>query len=112
MTLTVTLDEALTVQLEQHAVARQLSLEECATQLLNEAVAQLADMTRWQQSNQRRIALIHQSVTTSLSREEAVELEVLQAALDQRLAPMDEQLLTVVAGMQRAVVALPDDTQP
>ena len=67
MTLTITLDEAMTVQLQQHAVARQVSMEECATQLLSEAVAQLADTTRWQQHNQRRVALIHKSATTSLS---------------------------------------------
>ena len=112
MTLTITLDEAMTVQLRQQAAARQVSMEECATQLLSEAVAQLADTTRWQQYNQRRVALIHKSAITSLSCEEASELEALQTALDQRLAPMDEQLLTVVAGMQRAVAALPDDTQP
>jgi hypothetical protein len=55
--------------------------------------------------------LIHKSAITSLSREEAAELEALQAALDQRLAPMDEQLLTVVADMQRTVAALPDNAQ-
>jgi len=112
MTLTITLDEAMTVQLRQHAAARQVSMEECATQLLSEAVALLADTTRWQQCNQRRVALIHKSATTSLSREEAAELEALQAALDQRLAPMDEQMLTAVAGMQRTVAALPDNAQP
>ena len=112
MTLTITLDEAMTMQLQQHAAARQVSMEECATQLLSEAVAQLADTARWQQYNQRRVALIHKSATTSLSREEAVELEALQAALDQRLASMDDQMLSFVAGMQRAVAALPDDTQP
>jgi hypothetical protein len=39
-------------------------------------------------------------------------LEALQAALDQRLASMDDQMLSFVAGMQRTVAALPDDTQP
>jgi hypothetical protein len=112
MTLIITLDEAMTVQLRQQAAARQVSMEECAMQLLSEAVAQLADTIRWQQYNQRRVALIHKSAITSLSREEAAELEALQAALDQRLAPMDEQLLTVVADMQRTVAALPDNAQP
>jgi hypothetical protein len=75
MTLTITLDKALTMQLQQYAAARQVSMEECATQLLSEAVAQLADTARWQQHNQRRVALIYKSATSSLSREEAVELE-------------------------------------
>jgi hypothetical protein len=87
-------------------------MEECATQLLSEAVAQLADTTQWQQCNQRRVALIQKSATTSLSREEAAELEALQAAIDQRLAPMDDLLLTLVAGIQHAVAALPDNAQP
>src|SRR5262249_16583736 len=94
MALTITLDEALTTQLRQHAAALQVSLEECAAQLLSAAVTQLADTARWQQHNQRRVALIHKSMTTPLSREEAAELEQLQAALDQRLEPMDEQLLS------------------
>jgi hypothetical protein len=112
MTLTITLDEALTAQLRQHAAARQMSMEECATQLLSKVVLQLADTARWQQHNQRRVALIHKSMTTPLSPEEAAELERLQATLDQCLASIDEQLLTVVADMQQAVAALPDDTQP
>ena len=108
MTLTIILDDALTAQLQQHAAARQESIEVCAAQLLSAAVAQLADTASWQLHNQRRVALIHKSATTPLSREEVAELEALQAALDQRLAAMDEQLLTVAAGMQQAVEALPD----
>ena len=112
MTLTITLDEALTAQLRQHAATRQMSMEECATQLLSEVVLQLTDTASWQQHNQRRVALIHKSITTPLSPEEVAELERLQAALDQRLAPIDEQMLTGVADMQQAVAALPDATQP
>ena len=108
MTLTITLDDALTAQLQQHAAARQESVEVCAVQLLSAAVAQLADTAGWQPHNQRRVALIHKSVTTPLSREEVAELEALQAALDQRLAAMDEQLLSVVVGMQQAIASLPD----
>jgi hypothetical protein len=111
MMLTVTLDETLTAQLRQYAATRQVSIEVCAAQLLSEAVAQLTDMVDWHQHNQRRIALVHKSVTTSLSREETAELERLQVALDQRLASMDDQLLTVVASMQQAVATLPDATQ-
>jgi hypothetical protein len=109
MTLTITLDDALTAQLRQYAATRQLPIEAFAAQLLREAVTQLADTVCWQQHNQRRVALIHKSTTTLLSSEEAAELEALQAALDQRLAPMDDQLLTVLEGMQHAVQALPDD---
>jgi hypothetical protein len=112
MTLTIPLDEALTSQLRQYAADRQLSIEAFAAQLLHEAVMQLADTTCWQQHNQRRVALIHKSLTMPLSREEGAELETLQAALDQRLASMDDQLLTALEGMQHAVQALPDDAQP
>jgi hypothetical protein len=40
------------------------------------------------------------------------ELEALQAALDQRLAAMDDQLLTALEGMQPAAQTLPDDVLP
>ena len=50
---------------------------------VGEAVMQLADTAFWQQHNQRRVALIHKSMTTLLSREEAAELEALQVALEQ-----------------------------
>lgn len=112
MTLTLTLDDVLTAQLRQHAAARQLSVEACAAQLLSEAVRQRTETAHWQEHNQRRVALIHKSVTTPLSCEEAAELETLQAALDQRLDAIDTQLLTAVADMQRAVAALSDDTPP
>jgi hypothetical protein len=112
MTLTIPLDEVLTAQLRQYAADRQLPIEAFAAQLLHEAVMQLADTTCWQQRNQRRVALIHTSMTTLLSREEAAELEALQAALDQRLAAMDDQLRTALEGMPHAVQALPDDVQP
>ena len=112
MTLTIPLDEALTSQLRQYAADRQLPIEAFVVQLLHEAVIQLADTACWQQRNERRVALIHKSTTTLLSREEAAELEALQAMLDQRLAAMDDQLLTAMEGMQHAVQALPDDAQP
>jgi hypothetical protein len=112
MTLTIPLDDALTLQLQQYAADRQLPIEAFAAQLLHEAVMQLADTASWQRRNQRRVALIHKSTTTLLSREEAAELEALQAALDQRLAAMDDQLLTALEGMQHAAQALPDDVQP
>jgi hypothetical protein len=112
MTLTIPLDDALTAQLRQYAATHQLPIEALAAQLLREAVMQLVDAASWQQHNQRRVALIHKSTTTLLSREEAAELEGLQAALDQRLVPMDDQLLTALAGMQHAAASLPDDTQP
>ena len=112
MTLTIPLDDALTSQLRQYAADRQLPIEAFAAQLLHEAVMQLADTASWQQRNQRRVALIHKSTTTLLSREEAAELEALQAALDQQLAAMDDQLLTTLEGMQHAVQALPDNARP
>jgi hypothetical protein len=112
MTLTIPLDEALTSQLRQYAADRQLLIEAFAAQLLHEAVMQLADSASWQQRNQRRVALIHKSMTTFLSHEEATELEALQVALDQRLATMDDQLLTALEGVQHALQELPDDVRP
>lgn len=111
MTLTINLDEALTVQLRKQAAARHLALEEFAAHLLGEAVARLESPQQWEQHNQRRLALIRKSSSTLLSAEEAAELDDLQAALDRRLEPVDDRLLAALERMQHAVDALPADAK-
>ena len=111
MTLTITLDAVLTVQLRKQAAARHLTLEELTVYLLGEAVAQLEDTQQWEQHNQRRLALIRKSSSTPLPAEEARELDALQAALDRRLEPVDDQLLAALERMQHAVDTLSADAK-
>jgi hypothetical protein len=112
MTFTITVDDALADQLRKQAATRQLSAEDLAVRLLSEAVEQLEDTERWGQYHQRRVALIHQSATTHLSAEEAAELDALQAALDRRLASMDDRLLAGLERLQHAVDDVPRAVQP
>ena len=111
MTLTINLDQALAVQLQKQAAVRQLPVEEFAVRLLGEAVEQLEGTERWEQHNQRRLALIRKSATTQLSAKEETELEALQSGLDRRLEPMDERLLAELDRMKKTVAALPPDSQ-
>lgn len=92
MTVTIQLNDALATQLQQKAAAHQLSLEEFAVRLLDGALGRLAD-DEWTERNRRRLELIRKSCAGSLSAEEQAELQALQAELDQRLEPLDDQLL-------------------
>jgi len=111
MTLTINLDQAIAVKLRKKAAARQLSVEEFAVRLLGEAVEQLEETERWEQQNQRRVALMRKSATTQLSAKEETELDALQSVLDRRLEPMDDRLLAELDRMKKAVAALPYDSQ-
>jgi hypothetical protein len=105
MPVTITLDEALTAQLQQYAAARHLALEVLAVQLLRAAAGHLTAAGDGAARQQRRLALIRRSLGAPLSPDEAAELAVLQAALDRRLAPVDDVLLGELARMQQAVKA-------
>jgi DNA-binding transcriptional MerR regulator len=62
--------------------------------------------------NQRRIELIGKSRSLGLSVEEAKELDQLQDAVDQRLEPMDRQLLAVAEHFRLLAEELPDEPNP
>jgi hypothetical protein len=102
MLVTITLDEALTAQLQPYAAARHLALDALAVQLLRTAAAHLAEAGAGTTHQLRRLALIRRSLGTALSPNEAAELAALQTALDRRLAPVDDVLLGELARMQQA----------
>ena len=62
--------------------------------------------TTWQALNQRRIALIQQQYTATLSPEEASELAQLEERADQQLAPLDQRVLDHVTQLHRQVQRL------
>ena len=90
MSLTITLEDELSEQLEREAMLRQVSAEEFAESLLTEAVAR--NSARWGERNQRRLALIRKSLRESLTGDEQQQLDELQASLDVRFQDFDEQL--------------------
>jgi hypothetical protein len=93
MNLTIALDEKQATQLQRQASSRHISPEQLARDLLGEALSRIGIEETWGALNRRRSELIHKSRSTSLSADEAKELEQLQATVDQRLEPLDRQLL-------------------
>ena len=91
MSLTITLEDELSEQLEREAMLRQVSAVELAGNLLSEAVA--LNSARWSERNQRRLSLIRKSLRESLTSVEQRQLDELQASLDVRFQDFDEQLL-------------------
>jgi len=108
MPVTVQLNDALAAQLQRKAAARQLSLQEFTLHLLDGALGQIEAADQWAAQNRRRLHLIHQSCTTGLSAQEQAELQALQAAVDQRLEPIDDGMLHGLEQWQNAAECLPE----
>jgi hypothetical protein len=105
--VTIEINDVLAAQLRQQAAAHRISLEEFALHLLDGALGQVQAADLWEAKNRRRLDLIHQSCTTSLSVQEQQELQELQTALDQRLEPLDDRLLDALGQWQKAAAASP-----
>jgi len=102
MNLTIALEEPVAEQLRRQASARDLSPEQAAREILGGALNRMADEEAWQSSNRRRAELIGKCLDLGRTTEESHELDRLQAAVDQRLAPMDGRLLAVAEEFRRA----------
>jgi hypothetical protein len=102
MPVTIQLNDSLAAQLQERASARSVSLEEFTAHLLDDALGQLQAADQWAAQNRRRLDLIRKSCTTNLTCQEQEELQGLQAALDQRLEPLDDQLLENLRQWQSA----------
>jgi hypothetical protein len=110
--LTITLDEPLALRLQREAAARRLSPERTATELLGLMLDRLAREEARQRINSRRAELIRKARAVGLTADESRELAQLQAAIDQSLAPGDEQLLETAEEFRRLAERLPDATSP
>jgi hypothetical protein len=112
MLLTISLDEALAEQLRRRASAKDLSPEQAARELLDDALHRIAEEEAWGLSNQRRAELIQKSRRLGLTAEESRELDRLQAAIDQRLEATDRQLLAAAEELRQRAERLPDANEP
>jgi hypothetical protein len=110
--LTISLDEKEAAHLQRQASSRHLSPEQFARDLLGDALRRIGEEEKWGALNRRRIELIRKSRSSTLSAEEAKELEQLQAAVDRRLEPMDRQLLAAAEQFRHLVEGLPDEAKP
>ena len=107
MSVTITLDTMVASQLQAQASLERLSTEELAQKLLAEAVQQRARSAITDAANRRRVELVRKSNRGTLSGAEAVEMERLQAQLDERLERWDQELLAELGRMEKAVEDLP-----
>ena len=107
MPITIQLDDDLADQLQRRAACRQLSLEEFALRLLGGALGELEAAETWELHNRRRLTLIRKSPASGLSASEQAELQDLQATLDQRLEPIDDQVLAGLQHLQQAMAQGP-----
>ena len=111
MVITLAIDEPLASRLQAKAAARQVSPEEFARALLDEALQQMDDSDAWEVQNQRRIALIRKSSVEALTEAEQAELQSLQDATDRWLEVRDRELLAQLDRFKHAVAQLPSDTE-
>jgi hypothetical protein len=112
MNLTIALSEQQTAHLQRQASARRLSPEQLARNLLDDGLTRMAEEETWGAVNRRRIELIGKSRSGGLSAEEVKELEQLQAAVDQRLEPLDRQLFAAAEQFRQLVEGLPNASNP
>ena len=109
MSVTVTLNDVLASQLASHAKAQNLTLEDFALQVLDEAVGVNGQCEEWPGQNRRRVELIHRSFVGQLSEEEANELERLQALTDKRLEGFDSKMLEDLRELEEKARQVVDD---
>jgi hypothetical protein len=110
--LTISLDEPLAAQLQQEAAARRLSPEQFVHDLVGGALDKINEDKHWAEVNRRRGELIRKNRDVGLTAEEKLELAQLQAAVDQRLEPMDRQLLAGAEQLLQLAEGLPDAAKP
>lgn len=108
MHLTISIDKPLAEQLQRRASAKELSPEQAASELLGDALHRIAEEEACRESSQRRAELIQKSRRGGLSAEEGIELDRLQAAIDQRLEATDRRLLEMAEDLRQRAERLPD----
>jgi uncharacterized FlgJ-related protein len=101
MPLTITVVGPLAMKLESEAATRNISAEQFALNVLEEAV----ETDEWTVANERRLALIRRQFAGGLTSAETAELQELQHRADQYLESLDSQMLHDVAAMEKAAEA-------
>ncbi|MBL8797317.1 MAG: hypothetical protein JNM56_25670, partial [Planctomycetia bacterium] len=94
--------------LRSAASARNVSPEELGSELLGGAIEKIEPATDGPDRNRRRGELIDKKYHSGgLTAAEVQELEVLQVALEQQLAPLDQKRLDWLRAMEERVQKLP-----
>ena len=101
MTITLQLDEDLAERLKEQAEASDISLESCATEVLDSALEASSELESWGQVNARRYELIRKSRDVDLTPQEVDELNLLQSRLTALLEPADRKMLDQLSELER-----------
>lgn len=101
MSLTITLDDELVDKLTKSAVARDVSVEEWAVEILRTSTNGAEHRTEWEILNQRRLELIAREYRGEITPEECHELESLQAASARASEPHDLEMLSTLDEVER-----------
>ena len=108
MPVTIQLDDPWAIRLRVLASARGMSPQELGHDLLGEAIEKIETASGWLDRNRRRGELIDKKFHGGgLTTEEDKELDQLQAALEQQLAPLDQKRLEWLQKMEERVQKLP-----
>ena len=101
MPFTISVENDLAQRLEIEAKLRQISVAELATAILDRAVAPSDHNCRGR--NPRRLELIRKSIRQSLTADEQLELDSLQAAFDIEFRDFDAALESQLDFMHSAI---------
>ena len=111
MSVTITVTDGLADQLAGRAKAQNVSVQDLAIRILDQAVAGSDGDQQWRSLNTRRVALIKKSFRVPLSPEEMQELQQLQATADKRVDHLDDKVLCDLRQLQCEVARLGQDSQ-
>jgi len=106
MSIIINVHDDLAQRLQAVAKNQNVSVQELATTILDDAVPPGPQDENWGKSNQRRLELIRQSTRGELSEQEQAQLDQLQGWLDTQFQPFDAGLLKQLADMKQAVAHL------
>jgi len=104
MSVTITLTDDLAKQLSVRAETNQISVEDLALRILNDAMDE--SDPEWLAHNDRRIFLIDKSFAHQLSKDEAEELQHLQNEADRHLEALDQQMLKDVRHIREVALSV------
>lgn len=109
MSVVIKVHDDLARRLQSEAGSRNLSVENLAIRILDDAVPASGTDADWGKRNKRRLELIRKSTRSELAEQEQAELDELQSVLDERFESFDRGLFAQLDEMKQTVARLAAD---
>lgn len=106
MLVVISVHDDLARRLQSEARSRNVSVENLAITILDDAVPVSGGDADWGKRNKRRLELIRKSTRSELMDHEQAELDELQSALDERFESFDRGLFAQLDEMKQTVAEL------